>query len=54
VLEFAGTRASLNLDLYNALNANTVLTLNNNYASWLTPQTILSARFARIGVQFDF
>jgi hypothetical protein len=54
MLEFAGARASLNLDLYNALNANTVLTLNNNYASWLTPQTILSARFARIGVQFDF
>ena len=37
------------LDLYNALNANTVLTLNNNYASWLRPQTILTARFARVG-----
>jgi Carboxypeptidase regulatory-like domain len=54
VLNFAGTRASINVDLYNALNASTVLTLNNNYASWRMPQSIVAARFAKVGVQFDF
>ena len=54
ILKYARTRTSLNLDLYNALNANTVLTQNNSYAVWQQPQTILLARFTKISVQFDF
>ena len=54
ILKYARTRTSLNLDLYNALNANTVLTQNNSYAVWQQPQTILLSRFAKISVQFDF
>ena len=47
-------RAALNLDIYNALNANPVLAQNNNYASWQVPSTILQARFARFNVAFSF
>ena len=34
ILKYGRTRTALNLDLYNALNANTVLTQNNAYAAW--------------------
>ena len=51
---YGRTRASVNLDLYNALNANPVLSQNNNFAAWQVPTSILTARFAKISVQFDF
>jgi hypothetical protein len=54
ILSIAKTRTTVSLDLYNALNVDTVLTLNNNYASWLRPQSIITARFAKVSVQFDF
>ena len=44
----------VNLDVYNLFNANTVLTVNYAYATWERPTSILLARFAKIGVQFDF
>jgi hypothetical protein len=31
-----------------------MLTLNNAYATWQQPTSILLARFAKIGVQLDF
>ena len=54
ILRFDRSKLALNLDLYNALNVDTVLTLNNAYATWQRPQAIILARFAKIGVQFDF
>ena len=58
VLRFEGGRAALNFDLYNALNASPVTTLNVNYAgtgaAWLQPQSILPARLFKISVQFDY
>jgi hypothetical protein len=36
------------------LNANAVLTQNNNFGAWQQPTLILMARFARLGLQFDF
>lgn len=55
ILRLAGNlRATVNLDIYNALNVDTVLTLNNAFATWQRPQAIILARFAKIGVQFDF
>jgi len=55
ILRFGGSfRATLNFDVYNALNADTVLVLNNAYATWQRPQTILLARFAKLGLQLDF
>ena len=54
ILRFGGTKATLSLDVYNALNVDAVLTVNNAYATWLRPQAIMLARFAKLGVQFDF
>jgi hypothetical protein len=54
ILRFGGIRSTLNFDLYNALNVDTALALNNAYASWQRPQSIILARFAKIGVQLDF
>jgi hypothetical protein len=54
ILHLGRTKAVVNLDVYNLFNANTVLTVNYAYATWLRPTSILLARFAKIGVQFDF
>jgi hypothetical protein len=58
VVRFAGGRAALNFDLYNALNASPVTALNVNYsgtgAAWLQPQNILPARMFKVSVQFDY
>jgi hypothetical protein len=54
ILRFGRTKTSLNLDLYNLFNVNTVLTVNNAFATWQRPTSILLARFAKIGVQMDF
>jgi hypothetical protein len=57
-VKFGSTRSVINVDLYNALNRSTVLTQSNNLASnltgWTTPNSILTARFVKFGVQFDF
>jgi hypothetical protein len=46
------------VDLYNALNANTVIAANNTYgtngAAWLVPQVILSGRIVKFGAQLSF
>ena len=58
VLRFGSTRTKISLDLYNALNANPVLTYNQTYsptaATWLTPTSVLAARVVKIGASFDF
>ena len=54
ILKFGKTRTAVNLDLFNAFNRNTALTVNNNYASWQQPLSILPARLVKISVQFDF
>ena len=54
ILKFGVTRSVVSIDLYNALNANPVLTENSAYASWRQPQSILNARYVRFSVQLDF
>ena len=54
VLRVDRTRTSVNLDLLNALNANPVLTMNNNFGAWQQPNVILAARLLKLSVQFDF
>jgi hypothetical protein len=57
ILRFAGKRVMFGLDLYNALNANAVLTYNNAFVpggSWLQPNSILTGRLARISAEFSF
>jgi len=54
ILRFGGLRATLNLDIYNALNVDKALSLNNQFATWQRPQSIILARFAKLGLQLDF
>jgi hypothetical protein len=54
IVPIGRTRARFNVDVYNALNSNAVLTLNNNFGAWQQPTVILLARFVKLGVQFDF
>jgi hypothetical protein len=51
------------VDLYNALNENSILVLSNNYGAtvgattgsqWLVPAAILPARLVKFGVQMNF
>jgi hypothetical protein len=49
------TRFNISADIYNLFNANTADSYQQTYGpSWLVPQSILPARFAKAGLQFDF
>ncbi len=57
ILKLGSKRMQLSLDLFNALNANTILTVNSTYnptGAWETPTRILPARLAKVSAQFDF
>jgi hypothetical protein len=57
ILKFGRKRTQVGLDLYNATNTDTPTTYNSAFVpggQWLTPTTILAARFIKVGVQFDF
>ncbi|MBI4263191.1 MAG: carboxypeptidase regulatory-like domain-containing protein [Acidobacteria bacterium] len=61
IVRFGATRTTFNFDIYNATNSNTILTLNSGFAPqagggnvWQRPNSILQARFFKIGAQFDF
>jgi hypothetical protein len=53
-VRFGARRLAVNLDIYNALNANPIIQYNLNYAVWQTPQRILEARLFKISGQLDF
>ena len=54
LLQFGGTRARANVDIYNALNSSAVLDQNDAFGDWQRPTEILIARFVKFSVQFDF
>jgi hypothetical protein len=55
IVRIGHIRATPTLDLYNLLNANTVLGQNNVFGpNWQRPQSILAARFAKVGLQLEF
>jgi hypothetical protein len=54
VFKAGRARSIVSLDLYNALNTDKPITVNQAYASWLAPTAILNPRVAKISVQFDF
>ena len=65
LLRFGRMRANIGLDIYNVLNSSTGQTYNGTYTRptptnptaaslWGTPTLIMPARFAKLGVQFDF
>jgi hypothetical protein len=62
ILRIRGTRAQFGLDVYNLLNTDVVTTYNEGYTAptatsgsiWLTPNSILPARYVRLNMQLDF
>jgi hypothetical protein len=56
ILRYGRTRTQIGVDVYNATNTDVVTTFNQTYTatSWLVPQTIQPARYAKISAQFDF
>jgi hypothetical protein len=57
LLRFGDQRANIALDLYNMLNLDTAINQNFNYVpngAWLVPTEVLTARTAKITVQYDF
>jgi hypothetical protein len=53
-LRYRGSRAVVSVDLYNTLNSNALLSVNQTYASWMAPTSILNARVVKFSVQYDF
>lgn len=57
ILRFGRTRTNVGFDIYNVLNADPILTYNNNFApggNWLVPTAVLTARFVKISAVIDF
>ena len=61
-LRLGRTRGLVALDLYNSLNSNSAITYNQVFnpavttgsSAWLAPTSVLTARIAKITMQFDF
>jgi carboxypeptidase family protein len=50
-----GKRVEPEFDIYNALNASPILSVNNTYGPlWRTPTQILSGRLLKVGLQMNF
>lgn len=47
-------RVTVNFDIYNALNVDTILHSNNAFAAWQRPTALTQARFIKVGGQIDF
>ncbi|MEO8258383.1 MAG: TonB-dependent receptor [Acidobacteriota bacterium] len=57
ILRLGKSRANVGVDFYNLLNAATPLSYNQAFipgGAWLTPTSVLSARFAKLSLQLDF
>jgi hypothetical protein len=57
IFKVGRTKATVGVDVYNLLNSAAILSYNQAFipgGSWLTPTSELSARFAKLSVQFDF
>src|SRR5262249_12612526 len=62
IFRFGGTRLNAGLEIYNALNANAVLTYAQTFTltnvsgpgSWLQPTQVMTPRFFKLTAQFDF
>lgn len=57
ILRFRNQRATVSLDLYNALNEDTILAYNQTFipgGNWLVPTSVLTARTTKVTIQYDF
>jgi hypothetical protein len=57
VFRYRGTRTTVNLDIYNALNRSTILTANTTYALtnnvWMAPTSISNPRLLKVSFTLD-
>jgi hypothetical protein len=57
IFKIGRTRSTVGVDIYNLLNSDAILSYNQAFiagGSWLTPTSEMSARFAKLSLQFDF
>jgi hypothetical protein len=58
IFRFSRTRAQVGVDIYNVLNTDVVTLYNTTYiptsATWLTPNGIQPARYAKVNLTIDF
>jgi hypothetical protein len=54
IIRFSGQRAVLSVDVYNALNSNARITVNQAYAAYQRPTEILNARLLKFTINYDF
>jgi hypothetical protein len=57
IIRLGRTRATVGVDIYNLLNSAAVLSYNQSFiagGAWLGPTSEMSARFAKLSLQFDF
>ena len=57
LLRFGQNRINVGVDIFNILNLAPGLSYNQNFipgGTWLTPTTVMTARFAKFSVQWDF
>jgi hypothetical protein len=55
ILQLGRARLQGNLDVFNAINSSTVLTVNQTYGTdWLKPTQIMPGRMFKVGFQLDF
>jgi hypothetical protein len=57
ILRFGRTRTNVGVDIYNLLNSSAVLAYNTAFnpgGTWLTPTSVVSARFAKVSASIDF
>ena len=57
IFRLGKTRTTAGVDIYNLLNSGAILSYNQSYianGAWLGPVSQMSARFAKLSVQFDF
>ena len=55
MVRFEQRRLNISVDVYNLLNSSVADNYQQTFGmSWLTPLSIIPARFAKLGLQFDF
>jgi hypothetical protein len=61
ILRVGQTRASVGVEIYNALNSDAVLTRNETFtltgsgsSAWLAPRQVLTPRFFKLSAQVEF
>ena len=54
IIRYGRTRTNLSVDLFNALNADTITGVNNAYETLWRPTSLLQGRFVKFSAQFDF